>query len=322
MNRRMLLAACALGTAVWMPLAAAQNYPSRTIRIIVAFAPGGGTDIQSRAIGQRLQETFGQSVVIENRPGASGRIGTEFVARSAPDGYTLLGSSPGPFVISPSLTRKPTFGLKDFAPITMGAIYPQVLVAHPSLPVKSVQEVIALGRANPGKLIFAAGGYATPSHLTIEMFKQMTKMDALTVGYNGTGAAHIGILTGECFLTIANLPSQMQHVRAGRLRALGVTSEKRTNIMPELPTIAESGVPGFESSSWFGMLAPAGTPNEVTARLHKEIVRIIHSEEMKKRLVADGADPVGNTPAEFYSHISSELTKWARVIKAAKIQSQ
>jgi len=322
---RKLFIACAC-TALAAPVAGpapAQGYPSKSIRVIVAFAPGGGTDILSRVIGQKLQEAWGQPVVVENRPGASGRIGTELVARAAPDGYTLVGTSPGPFVISPSLTARPTYSVaKDFAPITMAATYPQLLVSHPSVPVKTVKDVIALARARPGKLIFAAGGYATPSHLAAELFKMMAKIDALTVGYNGTGAAHIGIITGDCDLTVANLPSQIPHVRSGKLRPLGITSDKRSNLMPEIPTIAEAGVPGFESSSWFGMLAPAGTPPEIVDKLNKEIVRIVNGAEMKQWLVREGADPVGNTPAEFVKHMAAETEKWARVIKAAKIQSQ
>jgi len=315
-------ACCALG-ALAAGEAAAQAYPSKSIRVIVAFAPGGGTDILSRVIGQKLQELWGQTVFVENRPGASGRIGTELVARSNPDGYTLIGTSPGPFVITPSLTTKPTYSVaKDFAPITMVAAYPQLLVSHPSVPVKTVKDVIALAKARPGKLIFAAGGYATPSHLSAELFKMMARIDALTVGYNGTGAAHIGIITGDCDLTVANLPSQIPHVRSGKLRAIAITSERRSNLMPEIPTIAESGVPGFESSSWFALLAPAGTPPEIVDKLNREIVRIVHSADMKTWLVREGADPVGNTPAEFIKYMAVETEKWARVIKAANIQSQ
>lgn len=321
MSVHRLLIACAL-VAPAANVALAQSYPSKPIRVIVAFAPGGGTDLLSRVIGQKLQEAWGQTVVIENRPGASGRIGTELVARAAPDGYTLIGTSPGPFVISPSLTAKPTYTAKDFAPLAMAATYPQLLVAHPSVPAKTVKDLIALARARPGKLVFAAGGYATPSHLAGELFKLMAGIDALTVGYNGTGAAHIGIITGDCDLTIANLPSQIPHVRAGKLRPLGLTSDKRSSLMPEIPTISESGVPGFESNSWFGMLAPAGTSPEIVDKLNKEIVRIVHSNEMKKWLLREGADPVGNTPAEFVRHMAVETEKWARVIKAAKIQSQ
>jgi tripartite-type tricarboxylate transporter receptor subunit TctC len=315
-------ACCALG-ALAAGEAVAQAYPSKSIRVIVAFAPGGGTDILSRVIGQKLQELWGQTVFVENRPGASGRIGTELVARSNPDGYTLIGTSPGPFVITPSLTTKPTYSVaKDFAPITMVAAYPQLLVSHPSVPVKTVKDVIALAKARPGKLIFAAGGYATPSHLSAELFKMMARIDALTVGYNGTGAAHIGIITGDCDLTVANLPSQIPHVRSGKLRAIAITSERRSNLMPEIPTIAESGVPGFESSSWFALLAPAGTPPEIVDKLNREIVRIVRSADMKTWLVREGADPVGNTPAEFIKYMAVETEKWARVIKAANIQSQ
>ncbi len=320
--RSFLGACCAFGALV-AGEAAAQAYPSKSIRVIVAFAPGGGTDILSRVIGQKLQELWGQTVFVENRPGASGRIGTELVARSNPDGYTLIGTSPGPFVITPSLTTKPTYSVaKDFAPITMVAAYPQLLVSHPSVPVKTVKDVIALAKARPGKLIFAAGGYATPSHLSAELFKMMARIDALTVGYNGTGAAHIGIITGDCDLTVANLPSQIPHVRSGKLRAIAITSERRSNLMPEIPTIAESGVPGFESSSWFALLAPAGTPPEIVDKLNREIVRIVHSADMKTWLVREGADPVGNTPAEFIKYMAVETEKWARVIKAANIQSQ
>lgn len=315
--------ACCAPAVLAAGLAAAQAYPTKTIRVVVAFAPGGGTDLLSRVVGQKLQEAWGQPVVVENRPGASGRIGTELVARSNPDGYTLVGTSPGPFVISPSLTTKPTYSVaKDFAPITMVARYPQLLVAHPSVPVKTVKDVIALARARPGKLIFAAGGYATPSHLAAELFKMMAKIDALTVGYNGTGAAHIGIITGDCDLTVANLPSQIPHVRSGKLRAIGLTAERRSSLMPEIPTIAEAGVPGFESSSWFAFLAPAGTSPEIVDKLNREIVRIVHSAEMKGWLAREGADPVGNTPAEFVKHMAAETDKWARVIKAAHIQSQ
>ena len=323
MRVRSFLGACCAVAALASGEAVAQAYPSKPIRVIVAFAPGGGTDILSRVIGQKLQELWGQTVFVENRPGASGRIGTELVARSNPDGYTLIGTSPGPFVITPSLTTKPTYSVaKDFAPITMVAAYPQLLVSHPSVPVKTVKDVIALARARPGKLIFAAGGYATPSHLSAELFKMMARIDALTVGYNGTGAAHIGIITGDCDLTVANLPSQIPHVRSGKLRAIAITSERRSNLMPEIPTIAESGVPGFESSSWFAFLAPAGTPPDIVDKLNREIVRIVHSAEMKTWLVREGADPVGNTPAEFIKYMASETEKWAKVIKAANIQSQ
>ncbi|MGZ5177859.1 MAG: Bug family tripartite tricarboxylate transporter substrate binding protein, partial [Burkholderiales bacterium] len=225
----------------------AQTYPTKPIRVIVAFAPGGGTDILSRAIGQRLQDAWGQPVVVENRPGASGRIGTELVAKSPPDGHTIIGTSSGPFVISPTLTPKLGYDVaRDFAPITLAVTYPYLLVVHPSVPARSVKELIALARAHPGKLNVAAGGYATPTHLTSELFKLMANVDLVHVGYNGTGAANIGVLTGDCALLFANVPSQIPHVRSGRLRALGITTAKRSTLLPELPTIVEQGVTGFE----------------------------------------------------------------------------
>ena len=318
-------AACGFGilAALASPMVSGQGYPSKPIRVIVAFAPGGGTDILSRVIGQKLQELWGQSVVIENRPGASGRIGTELVARAAPDGYTLIGTSSGPFVISPTLTRKLTYDVaKDFAPITMAVTYPYLLTAHPSVPAKTAAELIALAKANPGKLNFAAGGYATPTHLSAELFKLMGKIDTLVIGYNGTGAAHIGVLTGDCALLFGNVIAQTPHLRSGKLKAIGISSARRSALLPDIPTISESGLPGFEVDSWFGWLAPAATPADIVDKLKKEIVRIVHSPEMKSRLVSEGADAVGSTPAEFVAHMKSETAKWAKVIKAADIKSQ
>ncbi len=316
------LLACAL-TCAAAGHAAAQSYPSKPIRVIVAFAPGGGTDILSRVIGQKLQELWGQSVVIENRAGASGRIGTELVARSAPDGYTLIGTSSGPFVISPTLTRKLTYDVaRDFAPITMAVTYPYLLTAHPSVPAKTAADIVALAKSQPGRLNFAAGGYATPTHLSAELFKWMAKVDMLVIGYNGTGAAHIGVLTGDCALLFGNVIAQTPHLRSGKLRAIGITTPRRSVLLPDVPTIAESGVPGFEVDSWFGWLAPAGTPADIIEKLNKEIVRIVHGADMKSRLLSEGADPVGGTPAEFVAHMKSETAKWARVVKAANIQPQ
>ena len=316
-------AMCLLAALACAGTAAAQTYPSKTIRVIVAFAPGGGTDLLSRVIGQVLQDTWGQPVIIENRPGASGRIGTDLVARAAPDGHTLLGTSSGPFVISPSLTKKLPFDVvKDFAPITLAVTYPYILVAHPSVPAKTVKQLVALARAKPGRLTFAAGGYATPTHLTAELFKLMANVDVPSVGYNGTGAALIGVLTGDCDLLFGNVPSQMPHLRSGRLRAFGITAAQRSSLFPELPTIAEGGVPGFVVDSWFGWFAPAGTPPDIVGKLNKEIVRIVHSPELKPRLVAEGAEPVGNSPAQFVEYMKAETAKWAKVIKAANITQE
>ncbi|MBI4192584.1 MAG: hypothetical protein HY525_18860 [Betaproteobacteria bacterium] len=204
----------------------------------------------------------------------------------------------------------------------MAVTYPYLLVSHPSIPAKTVKQLIALASAHPGKLTFAAGGYATPTHLTAELFKMMAKIDVLSVGYNGTGAAQIGVLTGDCDLLFGNVPSQMAHLRSGKVRAIGITTSRRSSLLPDVPAISEGGVPGFEVDSWFGWLAPAGTPPEIVEKLNKEIVRIVHSPDMKARLVAEGAEPVGSTPADFVKHMKSETAKWAKVIKAADIKSQ
>jgi tripartite-type tricarboxylate transporter receptor subunit TctC len=301
----------------------AQSYPSKSIRVIVAFAPGGGTDILSRVIGQSLQDARGVPVVIENRPGASGRIGTEAVARAAPDGHTLLGISSGPFVISPTLTHKLNYDpSRDFAPITLAVTYPYILVTHPSVPAHNLKESLALAKARPGKLNFAGGGYATPTHLVAESFKLMGKVDIPTIGYNGTGAAHIGVLTGDCDMLFGNVPTQMPHLRMKRLRALGITSASRTSLLPELQTVGESGLPGFVVDSWYGWLTPAGTPPHIVAKLNQEIVTIVNSTQMKQRLQTEGANSVGDTPAQFTEHMKADTAKWARVIKAANIKSE
>jgi len=321
--RHLLLCASGALAVLATDPAYAQTYPAKPIRVIVAFSPGGGTDLLSRVIGQKLQEKWGQPVVIENRPGASGRIGTELVAKSIPDGYTIIGTSSGPFVISPTLTRKLTYNVeKDFAPITLAVTYPYLLVAHPSVPAKTIRQLMALAKAQPGKLNFAAGGYATQTHLATELFKHTAGIDGLTIGYNGTGGAHIGVLTGDVDLLFGNVPSQMPHLRSAKLRALGVTAARRSSLLPEIPTISEAGVPGFEVDSWFGWLAPAGTPAEIVAKLNKEIVQIVHSPAMKGRLVAEGAEPVASTPADFIKHRKSETAKWANLIKTANIESQ
>jgi tripartite-type tricarboxylate transporter receptor subunit TctC len=301
----------------------AQNFPTRPIRVIVAFAPGGGTDILSRFIGQSLTDAWGQSVVIENRPGASGRIGTELVARAAPDGYTQLGTSSGPFVISPTLVKKLGYDpFRDFAPVTLAVTYHYILTTHPSVPARTAKDLIALAKARPGKLNFAAGGYATPTHLVAEMFKLMGQVNILSVGYNGTGAAHIGVLTGDCDMQFGNIPTQMPHLRSKRLRAIGITSAQRSQLLPDLPTIDESGIPGFVVSSWFGWFTPANTAPDIIGKMHKEIVRIVHSAEMKPRLIAEGAEPVGSTPAQFVEHMKSETVKWAKVIRDANIRGE
>lgn len=299
----------------------AQTYPSKPIRVVVAFAPGGGTDILARATAQKLTEAWGQSVVVENRPGASGNIGTELVARSQPDGHTLLATSSGPFVISQSLYGKLPFDpAKDFAPITLAVSYAYLLVAHNAVPARGIKELIALAKARPGRLTCGSGGLATPPHLATELFKMMSGTDIVHVPFKGTGAALTDALGGHIDLLFGNLPSQLPHVRNGRLRALGISTERRSELLPQVPTISESGVKGFEASSWFGWFAPANTPSAVIDKLHTEIARIMNGLDMKQRLLNEGADPVVNTPRQFVDYMQVDSAKWAKVIKAARIK--
>lgn len=321
--RRGALPVCAAALLILSPHVTAQSYPIKPIRVIVAFAPGGGTDILARAIGQKLSEAWGQSVMIDNRPGAGGNIGTEFVARSAPDGYTLLATSSGPFVIAPSLYAKlPYDTVKDFAPVTLAVSYFYVLVAHPSVPAKTIRELITLARARPGKLNIASGGVGTPPHLAAELFNMMAKVDIVHIGYKGTGAALIDVVGGHVDLLFGNLPSQLPHVRSGKLRPLGISTAQRSSLLPEVPTIGEAGVPGFEVSAWFGWLAPAGTPREIVLKLRSEIAKAMHAPDMKARLVNEGAEPVGGTPEQFAEHMRTETVKWAEVIRRAKVKPE
>lgn len=325
MESRLAIAAVAgpLCITLLSGAAHAQNYPIKPIRVIVAFAPGGGTDILARATAQKLTEAWGQPVVVENRPGASGNIGTEAVARSQPDGHTLLATSSGPFVISPSLYPKlPYDPAKDFAPVTLAVSYSYLLVAHPSVPARTIKELIALARARPGRLNCASGGLATPPHLATELFKMMSRTDITHIPYKGTGAALVDVLGGHVDLLFGNLPSQLPHVRNGRLRPLGISTVQRSELLPDVPTISESGVKGFEATSWFGWFAPAGTPPAVIAKLHGEIARIVQSPDMKSRLVNDGAEPVVNTPEQFVEYMRADSAKWATVIKAASVKAE
>ena len=321
--RRGVFHVCAAALLTVPPHAAAQSYPAKPIRAVVAFAPGGGTDILARAIGQKLSEAWGQSVLIDNRPGAGGNIGTELVARSAPDGYTLLATSSGPFVIAPSLYPKlPYDAVKDFAPITLAVSYSYLLVAHPSVPARTIKELITLARTRPGKLNVGSGGIATPPHLAAELFNMMAKVDIAHIGYKGTGAALIDILGGHVDLLFGNLPSQLPHVRSGKLRPLGISTAQRSSLLPEVPTIGEAGVPGFEMSAWFGWLAPAGTSRETVLKLQSEIAKAMHAPDMKARLVNEGAEPVGSTPEQFAEHMRTETVKWAGVIRRAKVKPE
>lgn len=300
---------------------AAGTYPSKPITMVVPFPAGGTTDVLARVVGQELSKAWGQQVVIENRGGAGGNIGSDVVAKSKGDGYTLLMGTVGTHGINVSLYKKmPYDAVKDFTPITQVAAVPNILVVHPSVPVHSVKELISYAKKNPGKLSFASSGNGTSIHLSGELFKTMTGVEMTHVPYKGSAPAVRDLLGGQVHLMFDNMPSAYPHVQAGKLRGLAVTTAKRSPAAPDLPTIAEAGVPGFEATSWFGILAPAGTPKAIVTKLNKEIVRILHDPEISKQLRARGAEPVGSTPEEFAAHIKAEIEKWGKVVKASGAQ--
>jgi tripartite-type tricarboxylate transporter receptor subunit TctC len=300
--------------------ASAQSYPSKPIRFISPYAPGGGTDILARLIGQKLSEGVGQPVVIDNRPGAGGVIGTEIVAKSPPDGYTLMLASPAPIVVAPYLHKKLGYDpLKDLAPVTLISVVPAVLIVHPSLAAKSVKELIAIAKAKPGQLTFSSSGSGGTGHLSGEMLKMMAGIDMVHVPYKGTGPATTAVLGGEVVMSIGNMISVLPHVKSGRVRALAVTTPQRSKVLPDLPTVGES-LPGYSSGPWYGVLAPARTPAPVIAKLNQEIVKILRSPEVKDNMSSEGADPIGSSPEQFAAHIKSESQRWGQVIKQANIK--
>ena len=294
----------------------AQAYPVKPIRLVVPFPPGGATDILARAVAQKLTDAWGQSVIVDNRPGAGGNIGSELVAKAAPDGYTLELGTVGTHAINASLYSKmPYDHVRDFAPVILVAGVPNVLVVNPGLPVNSVQELIAYAKANPGKLNFASSGSGTSIHLAGELFKVMAGVQMTHVPYKGSSPALQDLLGGQVQLMFDNLPPSLPHIKAGKLRALGVTSATRAPALPDVPTIAESGLPGFEASSWFGVLAPAGTPPAIIAKLNAEIAKWLDTPEAKEKMLTLGANAAGGTPEDFAKHIAAETAKWAKVVK-------
>jgi len=321
-NIRCVLALLAIvAAAVAAPFTFAQGaatYPAKPVRLVVPFPAGGTTDILARAVAQRLSEAWGRQVIVDNRPGAGGNIGSDLVAKAAPDGYTLLMGTVGTHAINPSLYKNmPYDHVKDFAPVILVAGVPNVLVVNPSLPVHSVTELIAYAKANPGKLNFASSGNGTSIHLSGELFKAMTGVEMTHVPYKGSAPALTDLIGGQVQLMFDNLPSSLPFIKAGKLRALAVTSGARAAALPDLPTLAESGLPGFEASSWFGVLAPAGTSRDIVAKLNGAIAGWLASPEAKEKLLAQGAIAAGGTPEDFARHIGAETAKWAKVVKAS-----
>ena len=305
-----------------LPLpAAAQTYPNRPVRIVAPFPAGGGLDLVSRALGQRLSTALGQSIIIDNRSGADGMIGTEQVAKAAPDGYTLLISSTGPMVINPALNLKmPYDTLRNFAPITLVVVQPLCLVVHPSLPVKSVKELIALAKAKPGQLNYGSGGIGNGAHLAGEIFRTITSIDIVHVPYKGAAPAVVDLLAGQVQMMLNSIPVMLPFIKSAKLRALAVGADKRMAILPEVPTMRESGIAKFDANSWYGFFAPAGTPKEIVSRLNYESAKILRSQEMRDFMSPQGAEAIGDSPEEFSAHIRSELAKWAQAVKTAGVR--
>ena len=302
--------------------ASAQQYPARPIRIIVPQSPGASTDITARLVALGLNEALKQPVIVDNRPGSSGIAGTEMVARAAPDGYTLMVVASS-FSINPALGRKlPYDSIRDFTTVTQLSKFPNMLAAHPSAPVKTLQDVIALAKAKPGQVTYASAGVATGTHMTVELLKYMTKIDLLHVPYKGGGPAMTAAMGGQTQLLVATSVGLLPHVRSGKLKAIAVTSAKRSAAAPEVPTFAESGVPGYEHEPWNGMFGPAGIPRAVLTKVNAAVVRVLNSAEVRKVLEGDGADVVGNTPGQFGAVLKAEIAKWTRVAKAAGIKAE
>jgi len=316
---RALLTAVAVLASTACP---AQKYPDRPVRVLVPFPAAGGTDILARLFLQKVSERLGANFVIDNRAGAGGTIGTEIVAKAPPDGYTILVCSSS-HTINPSVYRKLGYDpIRDFAPVTMLASGPGLLVVHPSVPARNVKELIAFAKSKPGQLIYASAGNGTPPHLAAELFKSMAGIDMVHIPYKGNVPAFVDLISGAVQVSFPTITSGLPQVRAGKLRGLGVTSKERSSVMPEVPTIAESGLPGYESTTWYGMLAPAGTPATIVQTLHDQMVAVLKLEDIRERLLVQGLEPVGNTPAEFSSIIASELTKWRKVVAAAGMKAE
>ena len=308
----------ALVVALPMPAAQAQGYPSKPIHFVVPYPAGGPLDAVSRLLGQKVSESVHQPVVVENKAGAGGNIGADIVAKSPPDGYTILMGAVATHAINPTLYAKmPYDAVRDFIPVTQVASTPNVLVVNPSLPVKSVRDFIAYAKANPGKLNFGSGSTGSAGHLAGELFKSMAGIDMTHVPYKGAAPAMQALIAGEVQLMFDNLASSLGQIRAGNVRALAVTTARRTTLAPELPTVAESGLPGFDISTWFGIFVPAGTPRDVVEKLHSEFARALTDAGVRDTMLKLGAEPVGNRPEEFAAYIRSEAEKYARVIKAS-----
>jgi tripartite-type tricarboxylate transporter receptor subunit TctC len=298
----------------------AQTYPSKTVRLVSPYPPGGPNDIVARIVAQRMSQAFGQQWIVENRPGRGGNIGTDLVAKSAPDGYTLVHGGMGSLTLAPFLTKLPYDALRDFAPVTLTARAPNLIAVHPSLPVRSVKELIALARARPGALDYATSGVGSTAHLTGALFVSLTRVNMVHVPYKGGAPAMMGLVAGQVPVAFLPISPLLPHIEAGKVRALAVSSLQRSRLLPGVVTGGEAGLPGFEMNPWFSVLAPAGTPREIVMRLNREIARVLTLPDYRSLLVNNTIEPIGSAPEELASYIKSEIVKWARVIKNANVR--
>ena len=300
----------------------AQNYPNRPVRLIDPYAPGGGSGVVARLIGAKLADAWGKQIVVDNRPGAAAAIGTELAVKAVPDGYTLLMGTSGSIAISPNVNKVPYDPIKDLVPITQTSGQAMLVVLHPSVPISSVKELIAAAKAQPDKLNYSSSGTGGSGHLAAELFQSIAKVTMTHVPYKGSGPAVLAILGGEVQLGFTNILAVLPHVNAGRLKAIAVTSARRANAVPNVPTLAEAGVPGYEATSWNGMFAPAKTPRAIIDKIHAEVVKALNAPDVREKLVAMGSDPVGSTPEEFSAFIQQEHTRWGKVIRENNIRAE
>jgi tripartite-type tricarboxylate transporter receptor subunit TctC len=318
------LAAPLLGALAFVPTAAqAQAWPARTIRLIVPFPAGGGVDYVGRIVAKGLSDRLNQQVVVDNRAGASAIIGMEMLKAAAPDGYSLGAASAGPLAINPHVFKKLSYDvLRDFTPVSNLSLFPYLLVVHPSLPVKNVRDLIALARTRPGEIAYSSPGTGNGQHLATALFGSMASINMLHIPYKGTAPSVVALVSGEAQVTHSSIPSMLPHVRSGRVKALGVATAQRIASLPEFPTVAESGLPGFEASGWAGMVAPANLPGNIVSAINKAVVDTLKQQDNARRMLADGAVPAPSSAGEFAGYLKSELAKWGRVVKLAGVKAQ
>jgi len=300
----------------------AQSYPAKPVRLIVPFPPGSGVDIVSRIVSPRLGEALGQQIVVDNRAGAGGIVGAEIAAKAAPDGYNLFMATAGILTVVPLLSKVSYSATRDFVPVTLVASVPSMLVVHPAMPVKTLKDLLSLAKAKPGTINYASTGSGTLPHLAAELLKREAKIDIVHVPYKGSGPAMTDLLGGHVDMFFGNMLSVVPLVKSGKLKGIAVTSLKRSPVAPQVPTVAESGFPGFEAGTWFGLLVPSGTPKEIVARLHGDMVKTLHQPEVEQRLAEQGGTAIGNTPEAFGRYIAAETAKWRRVLPSSGVRTE